>query len=493
MLHEKYATTSRHEFGDERMRKQILQSGWGKADITPRQKTLLRGQFYQRISTHTNDPLYANVLALQDTSGELLIWISFDLLGIEKRERQLLISELTKNIQGIKETNIICSCIHNHTGPYLNSVMFQNNRGGNLLPDRVDFPDDCLKAEDYVRQTLIPKTVDACKEACDNISPTGFSSILGHAVIGHCRRMLMRDGSAIMYGNCGDYNFDRPEGPSDHGIEMMYLYDEDKKLNGLIVNINCPAQALDRKYYFTADFIGLFRNLLKEKLGCELPVLTLIGAAGNISPRDYRNFVRGRKEEPDMWEMEGAVELSRRLLNCFLYNLEIAEKTVEYEIAFGHLYQEIQLPIRTVTNNEVEQADVELKKLIKKYNGELRELPLEDTKAYRYAKSILLRAEMQQKNTWYDMPAHAIRIGNSSFITNPFELYIEYGMRMRGRAKSLHTFIAQLTDDFAGYLPTPEAVKAGGYSTATGSCLVSCEGGELLTETSIRMINSLFD
>ena len=86
-----------------------------------------------------------------------------------------------------------------------------------------------------------------------------------------------------------------------------------------------------------------------------------------------------------------------------------------------------------------------------------------------------------------------MRIGDSAFITNPFELYIEYGMRMRARSKAIHTFIAQLTDDGAGYLPTPEAVLAKSYSTGVGSCLVSCEGGEMLTETSIRMINSLFD
>jgi hypothetical protein len=40
------------------IKKQIIKCGWGKTDITPTQKTPLKGQFYQRIPTHTNDPLF---------------------------------------------------------------------------------------------------------------------------------------------------------------------------------------------------------------------------------------------------------------------------------------------------------------------------------------------------------------------------------------------------------------------------------------------------
>lgn len=315
-------------------------------------------------------------------------------------------------------------------------------------------------------------------------------AVLGHAVVGHCRRIKLRDGSSIMYGNSDDYNFDRLEVPADSGVEMMYLYNNQDELTGLILNVNCPAQVVEDKHFYSADFIGSFRQQLAKKLGREIYVLSLIGTAGNISPRD---LVRHGRGEPNMREWEGAEEIGRRLLNCFEYNLEKANSSIVKELEFGHIYKDVPLFIRTVNNDEITKAKVEFDEILKRNNSDIKMLQGKESAALFFAKGILDRAELQNKTSFYDAPVHALRMGESAFITNPFELYIEYGMRMRARSKAIHTFTAQLTDDGAGYLPTPDAILAKGYSTGVGNCLVSCEGGEMLTETSIRMINTLFD
>jgi len=471
------------------MKKQTIKCGWGKADITPAGKTPLRGQFYERIPTHTNDPLYATALAIKPDDGELVIWLSLDLVSFSKSVKTMLANKLLKHIPGFSGDRLVCSCIHNHTGPYLSSRRFRENSGDDGVM-KINIPEGCITPEEYVENTFIPNAVKACIQAYNNLAPTGFSPILGHATIGHCRRIKLRDGSAIMYGNTDDYNFDCLEGPSDSGVEMMYMYDEQDELKGLILNVNCPAQVVEHKSFYSADFIGSFRRQLTEKFGREIYVLSLIGAAGNISPRD---LVRRGRGEPNMYELEGAEEIGRRLINCFEYNLEKAKSGIVRELEFGHVYKDVPLFIRTVTNEELDKAKAEFDELYNKYNGDFSNLPGKDSAALFFAKGIINRAELQKKTSFYDAPVHAMRIGDSAFITNPFELYIEYGMRMRARSKAIHTFIAQLTDDGAGYLPTPEAVLAKSYSTGVGSCLVSCEGGEMLTETSIRMINSLFD
>jgi len=38
--------------------------------------------------------------------------------------------------------------------------------------------------------------------------------------------------------------------------------------------------------------------------------------------------------------------------------------------------------------------------------------------------------------------------------TNPFELFLDYGMRIKARSKALQTFVVQLACDSSGYLPT---------------------------------------
>jgi hypothetical protein len=472
-----------------KLEKQIIKCGWGKEDITPAKKTLLRGQFYQRVSTHINDPLYATALAIQPTQGKVMFWISFDLLCCPKEIKNLLVLEIKKHILDFSEDRLICSCIHSHTGPYLSSFRFKKDSNDDSAIKMI-IPEDCIVPESYVKNTLVPKATNACITAYNNLKPASFSSVLGHVVIGHCRRIKMRDGSSIMYGRSDDYNFDRLEGPSDSGVEMLYVFDTAKELQGLIINIHCPAQVLESKSYISADFIGAFRKQLTEKIGREIYVLSLIGAAGNISPRD---LVRRRRGEASMYELEGAYEIGRRLVNCFEYNYDYAKNNIERDIEFGYIYKDVPLFIRTVTKTEMTLAKTQYEELVGKYKGILSDISGIDFNTLLFAKSIINRWNLQAKTTFYNAPVHAIRLSDCAFITNPFELYIEYGMRMRARSRATHTFTVQLTDDEAGYLPTPEAVLAKSYSTEIGSCLVSCEGGEMLTETSISMINSLFD
>ena len=99
------------------------------------------------------------------------------------------------------------------------------------------------------------------------MKPAGISPVLGHAVIGHCRRVVYRDGTSKMYGNTNTYNFERSEGPSDNSIEYIFVYDEKKNLTGLVMNVCCPAQVVENKCVCSADYVGAFRRQLAEKTG----------------------------------------------------------------------------------------------------------------------------------------------------------------------------------------------------------------------------------
>ena len=59
---------------------------------------------------------------------------------------------------------------------------------------------------------------------------------------------------------------------------------------------------------------------------------------------------------------------------------------------------------------------------------------------------------------------HFVRLGDLAVATNPFELYTDYGLRIKARSPATQTVVVQLTSDCAAYLPTERAVTAGGYS-----------------------------
>jgi hypothetical protein len=84
-----------------------------------------------------------------------------------------------------------------------------------------------------------------------------------------------------------------------------------------------------------------------------------------------------------------------------------------------------------------------------------------------------------------------MRIGDVAIATNPFELFVDFGLQIQARSKATQTFVIQLAG--AGtYLATDRAVAAGGYSAVVESTEVSPEGGQILVDRTVEAINTLF-
>ena len=85
---------------------------------------------------------------------------------------------------------------------------------------------------------------------------------------------------------------------------------------------------------------------------------------------------------------------------------------------------------------------------------------------------------------------HVIRLGDVAIATNPFELFLDYGIQMKGRSKAVLTLVSQLTCDTAGYLPTRRAVAGGDYSAVNHE--VGPKGGRVLVDETVNEINSMW-
>jgi hypothetical protein len=89
------------------------------------------------------------------------------------------------------------------------------------------------------------------------------------------------------------------------------------------------------------------------------------------------------------------------------------------------------------------------------------------------------------------MELHVVRIGDVVICTNPFELFTEFGIRIKGRSKAVQTFVVQLTGP-GTYLATEHAIRGGHYSAVVHSTLVGSEGGQILVNETVAAISSLF-
>ena len=88
---------------------------------------------------------------------------------------------------------------------------------------------------------------------------------------------------------------------------------------------------------------------------------------------------------------------------------------------------------------------------------------------------------------------HVIRLGDAAICCNPAELYVEFGLAIKKHSPASVTLIAELSDGWCGYVPTPEAIRHGGYSATTNryTRLVP-EAGWIMTEATQQLLNKAF-
>jgi len=68
---------------------------------------------------------------------------------------------------------------------------------------------------------------------------------LSHAAIAHSRRAVYANGSARMYGRTSDPTFSYIEGVSDHSVDVLFFWRDDGRLEGMAINVYCPAQEVE--------------------------------------------------------------------------------------------------------------------------------------------------------------------------------------------------------------------------------------------------------
>jgi hypothetical protein len=449
--------------------------GWASKSITPEKAVALAGQFHVRISKYVNDPVTATALAIE-AGNDQAIMVSCDLVairsGIQNKFRELV----KHRLPDFDIKKLFLNATHTHTAPVMQEGTYPEQGEEVMTPtEYVDF--------------LLNRLSDLVVEAWENRKPGGVSWALGHAVVGHNRRAVYLDGSARMYGSTNREDFACIEGYEDHGLDMLFFWDHEQKPTGIVINIACPSQVTEGASYVSADFWHEVRTELRKKYTQDLFILPQCAAAGDQSP----HFLLSGKAEENMRKRKGVSEreeIAIRIANAVDYVFPSAKHDIRTGIPFKHIVQDINLPVRKVTEEELERAKQE-------YNRLMSKQPIDEKSAdfshLRRNKGLIDRYKQQEANPFYEIELHVIKLGDIAIATNPFELFLDYGMRIKARSKALQTFVVQLACSSGGYLPTTKAVKGGGYGAEVVSNRVGPEGGQALVERTVELINGMWD
>ena len=95
------------------------------------------------------------------------------------------------------------------------------------------------------------------------------------------------------------------------------------------------------------------------------------------------------------------------------------------------------------------------------------------------------------------MEMHVLRVGDISFASNRYELYMDYQHRIQARSPFEQTFVIQLCgqpgEEGGGYLCTERAREGKGYSASVFCGTVSPQGGQELVNETVRQLKQLYE
>jgi len=422
-----------------------LYVGWATTDITPDRPVALIGQLHKRISQKVRDPLTATALALEtrgdDGEREQAILISCDLLFIRKSAQDQLRQVVKSKLPDFEVEKLFLNATHTHTGPGFSDKDF-----GALYDVSTD--EGVMTASEYA-DFFVARVAQMAVTAWQSRKPSGMSWALGHAVVGWNRRAHYFDGSSVMYGKTNQPNFANVEGTEDHGVEMLFFWGLDKTPTGVVVNIACTAQETEGISEVSADFWHDVRLEVRRRLARDIFILPQCAAAGDNSPH---LLFRSRAEEIMRHRrgLSSRQEIARRIANAVEDCLPLAKQDIQTSTVFKHAVVKVDLP------------------------------PQEPPTAPFYTTDPVAPIEF-----------HVLRLGDIALATNPFELYLDYGLRIKARSPALLTFLVQLSCQHGGYLPTQKGVDGGGYSA--DKFVVGPQGGQVLVDETVKQLNALWN
>ncbi|HML67018.1 MAG TPA: hypothetical protein PKA81_01380 [Clostridia bacterium] len=482
-----------------------IRIGWAQTDLTPDRPVWMIGQMYHRISEYVRDPITATALALDNGEAQA-VFVSLDMTEVPLHAMKQLKTKL-ETLDGLVFENISFGVTHTHNSTDFNEDFMrldnENVFGADILPE-LSFPDDVLYGKE-AQIYLVEKLADLISRAWLSRQPGGISAAHDYAAVSFSRRAVFsrEDGEeTVMYGDCSDESFLRFEPGGDTAVELLYTWNLEGALTGVAINVPCPSQVFELHRFLSADYWGFVRTDVQKAFG-DIFVLPLCGAAGDLSPIDLVQISKHNKQELLIWggqaeevlrnfNMEAICEgISARLLEAVKRGYHRAGQEIDYQPAFRHECLHLELPLRLVPRDVFEASLAEVRRIQQVFSRDNRMTTRDVVQAFE-PQGDVLRWYMQQETATFPCVSHVVRIGRIAIATNPFELFSEFAQRMKSRAMAEQLFVVQLSNGIGGYLPSSSAVCGGSYSSKPASTFCGPDGGDMLVERTLEVVNQLF-
>ncbi len=442
----------------------MLEFGFAREDITPWQGIPLCGYFNPRPNRGFLDPLMIKAAVFRCGKVSTAI-VSYDLCMIP-REIVLRFIEALKKAGIDFAERILFTATHTHTGPYMSECF-----------------NDYANA-DYLSM-VVEKTVSAIRRATASLAAAELLlTSTENRTLAYNRRYWMK--SEVVLTNPGKLNpdIDRPEGPTDPQIPLLAV-----RQNGiyqlLLANIVNHTDTIGGDFV-SADWPGRLEHEVQFRLGYDVPVISLLGAQGNINHFNVETAAEqtSYQEATRIGKAYAAVILSAlyQLRTVTVDSITTASKT-------------FAVPYISVNEAEYEQAKATVEKFKDATMEAGRDFTSEDiAKKHPYVLKFFAERLMQCHDAEHPEKRYetmiAIKFGQEfAFVSLPGEPFTEIGLAIKEASPYPLTFIAALGMGLVGYVGLPEHYNhGGGYETSPSADKAGREVGLSFIENGIELL-----
>lgn len=394
-----------------------LRLGVGQSDITPPLGTALYGYQPDILATSVHDRLTATAYVLASGTQRAVL-ISATVCEIAEKECDAIRAAIEKET-GIDRNNVILTATHTHSGP---------NLIGNFGWGEID--------RDYLDGIFVPGILSAVKTAAESLTHVRMGYAVGESRVGISRREKTAENTVALGQN--------PWGTYDPDMLVMSFRDDRDRTVANLVSYTCHGTSAGMNHEITRDWSGIMTDRLQTLTGGVSAFFN--GAEGDVGPRLSNGQTVG--------DISYTEELGGIAAGDALRVYRSIRAYEESSLAVGD--GEVRIPL------DGRMPEAQARALYENFRGNTVNAAgqtahhLEEVLASYEDKSFREQPFLSFRQT-------VLRIGGVAFVSFPYEIVSEIGLRIRAYAKEEYVVSLSNANGARGYFVTEDMLPVGGY------------------------------
>ncbi len=403
---------------------------------------IIAGGIHEGRANGSEGKLRAVAVVLEKEPFGTFAIVANDVLMMTRQDLDPVVEEIGK-MTGIPAAHILINCTHTHHAP---STMRLHDYGP--VPPFVR----------SVRAAIVKAVVDAT--AALSPEPCRLFYLLGREeTVGQNSRELLDDGQIYWIGS--RTNVVRPTGPFDPELPVLAFKDSAHTLRAVIFNHSTHTIGTRLAGVRSPGFYGLAAQELEATHG------------GRFS------FLQGASGSTHNLTLSGAMA-AQRITRAVHEALVKAEPRPVQQLAARK--RSFRFRVRHF-DEAAEAAAVE--RYCRKYAPASADAT---ASVFKNMRAKLVPEQRVERETWLQV----IQIGDIAIAGVPGECFTQLGLDIKNRSPFRATIVAELANDWIGYLPNLEAHQLGGYQVWTGFHSYAEIGtGERIVDEIVAMLREL--